>query len=378
MPRLVHTADLHLGAPLGWLGSRAGKHREELKQTLTAVTDLAIRERADCLIIAGDLFDSQSPPASDVRHALKEFERLRAASGTPVVILPGCHDFLGPASVYASQRKDFGRHGRVTVLGLDGTPSADFPAAELTVRGTPLMSKRTSEHQLASVVPDPAYKYNVAVAHGALETAQSEADDHPIAGKGFAGWSYVALGHTHSWREASGERADAFYSGAPEVVGPDDVGAGHAAVVDLDERGATVRKERVGRKTIKRIELDLTGSSNLASIAERVRTEAPPDDDTILRLSLTGRLPVETDVESDRLCDLLRDDYFHVAVGSRSYELSLDETELATLPERLVVGRFARLMKEGCEAAESASDRQESQDALLLGVALLQGRDVLS
>jgi len=377
MPRLVHTADIHLGAPLGWLGPKADTQREQLKRTLSAIIDLAASERADCLIVAGDLFDSQSPPASDVRHAIQEFERLRAASGTQVVILPGSHDYLGPASVYATHRKDFARHGSVTVLGLDGRPSCEIPSAELSLRGTALISNRSSAHQLAGLVPDPSYKFNVAVAHGSLTTAPVSADDHPIDPAELRGWSYVALGHWHSWREIGANPTEALYPGAPEVVAIDQVGAGHVAIVDIDDRGTRLRRHRVGLRSVTAVDVDLTGVPALPGAIERVRSQAPPDGDTILRLSLQGLVSLDCGLDFDSLRELLEDDYFHVALARRDYHLRLDEAELEALPERLVVGRFARLMRSRCEETSSETEKEEIEDALQLGVALLQGKDVL-
>ena len=137
MPTLVHTADIHLGAPLGWLGEKASEQREQLRRALTAIVDLTLKERADCLIIAGDLFDSQSPPASDVRLAFQEFERLAAGSGTQIVILPGSHDFLDPASVYSSYQKEFARAGQLVVLGLGGGQSVELERVGMSIRGLP-------------------------------------------------------------------------------------------------------------------------------------------------------------------------------------------------------------------------------------------------
>jgi len=377
MAKLIHTADIHLGAPLGWLGTSAERQRDQLRTTLTRIVDLAATERADCLLIAGDLFDSQSPPASDVRHAIQEFERLRAASGTPVVILPGSHDYLGPASVYSTHRKDFARHGSVSILGLDGRPSVDLHAVGLSIRGAAPMSNRSSAHQLAGLVPDPSFQHNVVVGHGSLTTAPVAADDHPIAPNEFAGWSYVALGHWHSWRDVSSGGTTAIYPGAPEVIAVDQTGAGHVAVVTIDENGTEAKRHRVGQRVISEVDVDLTGVTELSSIASRVRSEVPPDADTILRLSFSGLLSVGLGIDPEELRELLSGDYFYVATGSRSYHLRLDETELEALPERLVVGRFARLMKQRLDSAASEAEREEAEDALQMGVALLHGRDVL-
>jgi len=76
MPTLIHTADIHLGAPLGWLGDRAADQRGELRRAMSSIVDVALDRKADCLLVAGDLFDSNTPPASEVRFAIRELTRL--------------------------------------------------------------------------------------------------------------------------------------------------------------------------------------------------------------------------------------------------------------------------------------------------------------
>ncbi len=377
MARLIHTADVHLGAPLAWLGEMASVQREQLKQTLSTVVDTTISEEADCLIIAGDLFDSQSPPASEVRFAFQEFERLAAASAASVVILPGSHDYLGTASVYASYRKEFERIGRVAVLGLDGRPSVDIDTCGLSIRGTPPRSNRSSTHQLAELVPDPGHAYNVAVAHGSLTSAPVAADDHPIGPEEFQDWSYVALGHWHSWRDVSHGGTKAVYPGAPELVAIDQPGAGYVALVEMTPDGTSVKKVRVGARSLCRVEVDMTGLGDMSSVAERVRGQLPPDENAVLVLALKGLVSVDSGFDAEALREALSSDYFHVALGARGYHVRMEDRELEGLPERLVVGRFARLMRDKYEEAASENERQEIEDALQLGVALLQGKGVL-
>lgn len=377
MARLIHTSDVHLGAPLSWLGEMASEQREQLKSTLSAIIDLAMAEAVDCLVIAGDLFDSQSPPASDVRFAFQEFERLAAGGGATVVILPGSHDHLVAASVYASYRKEFERIGRVAVLGLDGRPSVEVDACGLSVKGAPPRSNRSSEHQLAGLVPNPAYPFNVAVAHGSLTSAPVAADDHPISQDEFSGWSYVALGHWHSWRDVSHGGIKAIYPGAPETIATDQFGSGNVALVDLSADGAAVEKVRVGRRSLSAVDVDVTGLAGTRAVVERVRSQLPPSENAIVVLALSGLLSVDSGLDVEELRETLAGDYFHVALGSRDYQVRMEDGELEALPERLVIGRFARLMRERYRDATTNDERQAIEDALQLGVALLQGKGVL-
>src|SRR5919107_5643942 len=57
MLRLLHTADVHLGARHADLGDQAAAQRERQFAAFKATIDLAIEEKVDIVLIAGDLFD---------------------------------------------------------------------------------------------------------------------------------------------------------------------------------------------------------------------------------------------------------------------------------------------------------------------------------
>jgi DNA repair exonuclease SbcCD nuclease subunit len=377
---VIHTSDVHLGAPLGWLGDRASQQREQLRRTLSAIVDLSLSEGADCLLVAGDLFDSTSPPSSVVRFALREFGRLTAAGDAAVVLLPGSHDFLDPSSVYSCYRKEFEGVGGVTVLGLDGRASVDLPRRGISIRGALPARGSESASDLRSLSPHPELPYSIAIAHGSVDVVPSAPGDHLIESSAFRspGWSYFALGHWHSWREIGGGSAPVVYPGAPEVIAMDQRGSGYVARVELEPGRVSVDRVRVGLRSVADATVDITGVPDTAQAASRVRRAARPDPDAILAIVLDGILAVDSGLDAEGLLETLKPDYFFVTLSARHYRVELADRELDGLPERLVVGRFARLMREKAGRAASDQERREIEDALQLGVALLQGKDVLS
>jgi len=62
MLRIIHTADVHLGARHDDLGEQASAQRERQFAAFVATVDLAIAEKVDLVLIAGDLFDSNVQP----------------------------------------------------------------------------------------------------------------------------------------------------------------------------------------------------------------------------------------------------------------------------------------------------------------------------
>jgi len=377
VPIIIHTSDVQLGNPLGWLGPRAAEQREELRRTLSKIVDLVIDQHADALVVAGDLFNSNNPSGATVRFVLREFARLTSESKASVVLLPGSHDSLGIESVYTSYRAEFGRLERVSVLGLDGLSSVVVENAGLKICGSPPRGQG-HERQTGELVPDESFAFNVALLHGSSEDDAGGPDSAlTSADLPGSGWSYYALGHLRSWHEVEGAAGPAVYPGAPELVAVEGGGQGHVARVELRASGAIVTKVRVGARSVIEARVEVTDASDSFSIAERVRQQAPSNPNAVLRLVLTGLTSAEAGIDDWDLIEELAGEYFFVCPPVRDYHVRVSDQNLVQLPERLVVGRFARHMRSRLEEAGSEGERQEIEDALQLGVALLQGKDVI-
>src|SRR5436305_3777254 len=99
MLRLLHTADVHLGARHADLGDQASDQRERQFSAFVATVDLALAERVDLFLVAGDLFDSNVQPRRSVERATSQLRRLVDARIRSVLI-PGTHDVYDRASIY--------------------------------------------------------------------------------------------------------------------------------------------------------------------------------------------------------------------------------------------------------------------------------------
>ena len=64
--RFLHTSDWHIGKPL-----RNEKRDDEYIGALAEVLDIGKREQVDCVLVAGDIFDSVAPPPEAERVCQK-------------------------------------------------------------------------------------------------------------------------------------------------------------------------------------------------------------------------------------------------------------------------------------------------------------------
>jgi exonuclease SbcD len=101
MIRILHTADWHLGQKLqGWL------RIAEQARVLDELVDVAVAREIDALIIAGDVFDTQNPPADAEALFYRTIMRLvRERPGLAVLVAAGNHDpahrIEAPRPIYA-------------------------------------------------------------------------------------------------------------------------------------------------------------------------------------------------------------------------------------------------------------------------------------
>ena len=84
--RVLHTADWHLGKRLGRF-----ERYEEMGRFIDWLVDLCRERSVDLVLIAGDLFDTPSPPNRAVAMATEALQRLTGL-GARVVAIAGNHD----------------------------------------------------------------------------------------------------------------------------------------------------------------------------------------------------------------------------------------------------------------------------------------------
>ena len=127
--RVVELTVVELAATSGPFDREAflaawAEERERQFAAFRATVELALEERVDLFLVAGDLFDSNTQPRRSVERAASELGRLAAAK-IRTVLIPGTHDVYDRSSVYraydlpqlAGVRPD---DDSVTVLGRDG------------------------------------------------------------------------------------------------------------------------------------------------------------------------------------------------------------------------------------------------------------------
>ena len=85
--RILHTADWHLGKRLDYFS-----RFEEQIAVLNEICTIADREKADVILVAGDLYDNFNPPTEAIELLYRTLKKLTNNGKRPVIAIAGNHD----------------------------------------------------------------------------------------------------------------------------------------------------------------------------------------------------------------------------------------------------------------------------------------------
>jgi exonuclease SbcD len=242
--RFLHTSDWHLGRAI-----RGQSRQGEFERVVLGVADIARRSDVDAVLIAGDIFDTFSPP-TDAERLLYEALAMLRGDGISVVMVAGNHDHAARMDALASVLKIAGvysigsaparadaaairlpsRDGSetATVVALPWVPERSAVEFE-TLLGAPNEALQQYAGRLEQAIahfcePFAMSPINVLVAHMLIDGASIDeggGERKLHIGQAFAVQAqslpataqYVALGHIHKPQEMAGP-APAYYSGS--------------------------------------------------------------------------------------------------------------------------------------------------------------------
>ena len=212
MMRFLHLADVHLDTPFAGRAPRLrSRLREAVRDAFRRAVDLAIAEELDAVLIAGDLFDSDTFSFETERFLVAQLRRLVESSIT-VIYATGNHD---PGT-------DPGRRGAIRwprgVFVADGTEALRVKVLD---RGGRLagwvtaVGHRTARESgdLTPHFPRPdGHLPEVAVLHAQVQSSAGAAEHDRYAPTTVEAlvskpYHYWALGHVHRRQEILGEPA---------------------------------------------------------------------------------------------------------------------------------------------------------------------------
>lgn len=239
MFRFIHAADIHLDSPLKGLeryeGAPVDAIRGATRRALENLVKLAIDERVDFLIIAGDLYDGAWTDHNTGLFFVKQMSRLREA-GIALYLIAGNHDAVNKMT---------------RALRLPKNPGGDDPlfsplAAEtrrldhlgVAIHGRSFLSAAEPGNVAQQYPTGEAGKFNIGVLHTSLEGDAEHVRYAPCSLDDLRSkeYQYWALGHIHN-RRILADVPYVVYPGNTQGRHIRETGAKGCYLVTVDDRG---------------------------------------------------------------------------------------------------------------------------------------------
>ena len=208
--KIIHTADIHLGVSpdLGYPWSK--KRKEDIWNTWKRFIERVKLEKADLLLVSGDLFHRQ-PLVWELKEVNYLFSTI---PDTTVVLIAGNHDYINKRSYYPK----FTWNKNVIGLWDRECVRVSIPKKNVCVYGCSYYSHEVTDDLYQNVRPSGLEAFHILLAHGGDEKHSPVNRDELVE----AGFQYVALGHIHKPQILVKNKIA--FSGALEPIGRNDIG----------------------------------------------------------------------------------------------------------------------------------------------------------
>jgi exonuclease SbcD len=241
--RFLHTGDWHVGKAI-----RGRSRMDEFERALDQVVEIAVDQRVDAVLHAGDLYEHRTSAPDADRLVFETLLRLHS-HGIPVVAIPGNHDSAPRMEAFAGLLKAVNvdlaatvlppdRGGIVEIPSRDGTetllvacvpfvPERRFASAVDLFDSTEawfqsyadgmgnLMDAMAAGFQADAVNVVLGHLYAAGATLGGGEREATIGRDYAVPpGRRPSNATYGALGHIHRPQRVPGARAPARYAGS--------------------------------------------------------------------------------------------------------------------------------------------------------------------
>lgn len=319
--RFVHCADLHLATPFRGLSQVAPDIAKALGEaTFSAfknTVDLAIANRVDFVVVAGDVYDS-SDRSLAAQFAFRDGLARLAEHGIPSFVAFGNHDPVNGWSNSLEWPDLTHRFG-----------AGDVDLRQVCREGTVVASVHGISFAKESVTEDLSRRFEarrtggpeIAVLHANVGSNTGHAPYAPttvplLAEKGFDYW---ALGHVHKHQVLRAAAPAIVYPGCTQSRHPNETGTKGCCLVTLSDSGEPdVRFVATDVVRYCRDRVDISICSTVDAIQRTVAeacdklSEQADGRHLVLRLALTGRSSLQRELRHGdthaELGDRLRDD----------------------------------------------------------------------
>lgn len=361
MFRFIHSSDLHLGKPFGQMPDEArGRLIEARFAKIGTLLEVAEREGASHILLAGDTFDAETPSPATRRQAIRA---MASDKGIRWVVLPGNHDSLAADELWRTLAAECPDN---VTLALKPEPIT--LAEGVTLLPAPCPARRAGRDLTAWMdsAETPEGHIRIGLAHGGVQSFSEDGSDDTLAPNRAttARLDYLALGDWHGQMQVEPRT---WYSGTPEADQFKHPGRASALVVTISGPGAPPQVEpaETGQFLWATRALTLTPGADPVPQVETLLPAEAARRNTLVRLDLAGR--VNPDHRAGLMVALATaaPDFARLVWTERDLAVEFDVDDLDRIDQAGVLrAAAAALYAQTTDEALSAEDRTIARGAL--------------
>ncbi len=342
--KIIHSADIHLGAPINGFPKEVSEGRKrEVRNTFLRMVDYARENGVKVILLSGDVFDRDKPFKKDVDFFYGVIEN---NPDMDFLYLRGNHDSEG-------ERRQFSN------LKTFSTEWQSYEYGDVVISGIELVSENSVS--LYSTLSLNAKKKNIVMLHGQIG---GEINLVKLRKKNI---DYLALGHIHSYAEGSVDgRGRYAYSGCLEGRGFDETGVKGFVLLDIEDKLVHTFKP-FSQRSIEEIRLDVSNFKDGYSMARLAREKIPFKKENVYRIELVGEIDAQTEGFAADVQRVLESECAYISVKDKTKK-KIDYT--AYDGDNSLKGEFVRTV------LESGYTEEEKAQIIAYGLKALVGREV--
>ncbi|MDP4179275.1 MAG: DNA repair exonuclease [Bacillota bacterium] len=402
--KLLHCADIHIGAELSYIGNKSKQRREEILMTFDKIVSICGEENIQLLLIAGDLFQSSNMDKDIVSSVKKSLKKI---PNTIVAIAPGNHDYISIDSFYLDE--DWPENVHIFKSELE---FIEFKELGLRLWGAGFTSSYITSSMLSSAESINNFQdnmVNICIIHGDLISENQTSNYNPISVSQLksSGMDYVALGHIHKRTEIlkAGNTYYA-YSGCCEGEGFDELGEKGVIMgtvmktmcslefcpickrmnlelrVDISGTNTNNEAAEIVLNAIKNYEKSLHTKSEMLKQVQQTSSESIPVIEPLqyskhlYKIILEGALDANFKLDCQAIAARLESEVFFIKINDETHiEIDMD----SLTKESSLKGIFARKMMDKINKSINIgnnTDANKYRKALYIGLKAFE-RDII-
>lgn len=272
--KFIHFADAHLDSPFRGLSFLPSKEFNQIyqaaDQSLTRIVDLALAEKVDLVLIAGDTFDSAKPSPRSQLFFAQQIKRLTDAQ-IQVIMIFGNHDHMRREDLLVNQSPYF------KLLGAnEAVEKATFKTKDnfnYDVVGFSYLNNHITEDKIPDF-PGKEHNYTFGLMHAQEKEADSRKNVYApftVSEVQALNYNYFALGHIHARRNLS-EKPWIVYSGNIQGRHINEMGAKgcYLGVIDENTKKTSIEFKTTGPILWQGVQVELDTQISKADLQNEI------------------------------------------------------------------------------------------------------------